>query len=144
MEWLTKAQITLRNKWAEALRSGRYKQCRGSMSHVERDRSMSYCVLGVAIETLKEAGKMEPYIGNSLGFMMFQFENYVAMNDTLGVSFARFADDIDAETVKRTPPEPITVAAPLTLPTEVIDAVYEADEKAIEEVIQSTEVVTCG
>ncbi len=41
--------------WVEALESGKYEQCRGSLRHCPPDSQPSYCCLGVASDLYEKA-----------------------------------------------------------------------------------------
>lgn len=46
-------------KWVKALRSGKYRQCKGKLTRIDRKGQTSHCCLGVACEVfIKSGGKL--------------------------------------------------------------------------------------
>ena len=57
-------QQALKRRWVEALRSGKYQQCRGQLKTEDHD-SCRYCVLGVLADLLVKEGYGEWESSNS-------------------------------------------------------------------------------
>jgi hypothetical protein len=89
-------------KWAEALRSGKYEQCRNKMTHGGR-----YCCLGVAHEVLigpvgvEVRGSYEA-VDAILGLTEMEETYFVTWNDKDGKNFAQIADLIDEKLATHT------------------------------------------
>lgn len=107
----TEEQKILRKKWVEALRSGEYNQCRGSLKD-----GTGYCCLGVACEVFGmvpdykngmfrywgNASWLPPIVKEAFGlntcFGDFndKTQSLTVLNDN-GKSFAEIADIIESE-----------------------------------------------
>jgi hypothetical protein len=105
--------IANRKKWVAALRSGEWKQCRGTMHDGE-----GYCCLGVAYMAFFPGAGIVPHravdatnngfcytpVADLAGLSNTEQSEFMRANDLLGKTFAEIADMIDAL------PDPIEVA----------------------------------
>jgi hypothetical protein len=111
---LTPEQITLRNDWTAALRSGKYEQADGQLGSTYG----GFCCLGVLCDIVDSTqwDKYEPnkwsYRGKttdippmdileSVGIAPSEMHQYIDMNDSFERSFLEIADAIDHNTNKR-------------------------------------------
>ena len=93
-------------KWLEALRGGKYKQCKGRL----RDTSNGFCCLGVLADVNGESWGVQKfdrielegtddlegttYWANGTGLRMSQASTLAKLNDA-GKSFSQIADHIE-------------------------------------------------
>ena len=98
-------RATLRANWIAALRSGKYKQCKGKLKVGD-----SYCCLGVACEVLgivpiqidnewlyeSEVAELPTLAFEALGLRDDEVcQRLIIMNDTDGKSFHQIADALE-------------------------------------------------
>jgi len=86
-------QAEWRRKWCKALRSGRYKQCRG---HWDTPKG-KYCCLGVAGRVIRQ--KADEFISDKVRTAMGIKSNepFIKMNDTDRLTFPQIADRIEQD-----------------------------------------------
>jgi len=105
MEKITTKEL---KSWVSALGSGEYKQCSGSLEHIDQDEEVSYCCIGALNRTLnvgkavssdelnlnESAKNSEIYNVIRLKLGRDNMSNLIVMNDR-GKSFERIADEIE-------------------------------------------------
>lgn len=89
-------------KWVAALRSGEYVQKRGTLSGLVYDHPdavtssvMGYCCLGVACMLTPEKLLSHSHERKWLGIDGVMETKFVYMNDTLKMTFAEIADEVE-------------------------------------------------
>lgn len=87
--------IELVRKWVVALRSGKYRQCRGSLWMSNDDGGKSYCCLGV-LETLVIDSIELQTDKDGTGRLIDQAK-LIFMNDQARKTFPEIADFIESE-----------------------------------------------
>lgn len=87
----------LKAKWVEALRSGEYKQCKGTLFD-----GVAYCCLGVLCKVAGRDGdwrawSFQPFLQGAHGLTRAQAEACADLNDGDGKTFAEIAEYIEKE-----------------------------------------------
>jgi hypothetical protein len=85
----------LRDEWVKALRSGEYKQCRGTLYDYNKT---AFCCLGVLSEIAEARGEGKQSFQEMIGGLdpTNTPGKLVDMNDAHGATFAAIADWIEA------------------------------------------------
>jgi hypothetical protein len=99
-----KKDVTL-EQWSKALKSGRYKQNRNSLSNThENSRSVKYCCLGVLAKELGNNVKLREYPSDSQYCKVFKCNKrytndistrFIILNDSNKLNFKEIAYVID-------------------------------------------------
>lgn len=83
-----------RLRWAEALESGKFKQCKNRLKYPLSDGTYAYCCLGVACEIgvmVSGGNEVYPIDSDRLEYTHDEILDFVRMNDTHGKSFTEIA-----------------------------------------------------